>query len=367
MFCRRLAFLALVVLTVGCTRYSTRDRGPFRKQPPPPPYTSAVPGPAATHSPLAMPGATAAASAAAGEDPRLVPPKPREMPPTEAVVVPQPPRPPAVPPSGVVPAAAFVPPPTITPPPPEVAQPPKSRTPTGTHVQNVERLKAVHQLAADQWAKVTTFEAKLTRRESMNGRDGATEEVLFQFRKEPFSVYMRNVGEVGAGREVVFVKGKFDNKMKILTGKGDGFSGLTVTKSPDDPLVKAKSRNDIRDAGFGSRINNFKLALDKLESGKVPAGAVKSLGPVKRPEYAHELEGVLFTFRPGEDKALPDGGTREAYFDPKPDSPSYGLPVVSAMFDPAGKELEYNCFANVRLPANLTDADFSPDRFGKKK
>jgi hypothetical protein len=358
MLFRRLSFLLLVVLTVGCTRYSSRNQGPFKK--PPPPYSAAIPGPAANHSPLTMPGATAAAPSPMSEDPRLVPPKPPEMPPSEVVAVPQPPRPPAVPNSGVVPAAAFVPPPRIQQPAPDPSQPPpKSRTPSGSHVQNVERLKQVHQLAADQWAKVTTFEAKLTRRESMNGKDAPTEEVLFQFRKEPFSVYMRGVGGAGLGREVLFVKGKYDNKMKILTCKDDGFSGLNVTKSPDDAQVKARSRNDIRDAGFGSRIANFKAALDKLEAGKVPADAVKALGPVKRPEYAHELEGVLF--------AQPDGGVREVYFDPKPDSPSYGFPVVSVWHDATGREVEYNCFANVRLPANLTDADFTPDRFGKKK
>jgi hypothetical protein len=228
-------------------------------------------------------------------------------------------------------------------------------------------LKAVHKLAADKWETVNTFEARLTRRDSMKGKDPPTEEVLFQFRKEPFSVYMKNVGEAGNGREVLFVKGKFDNKMKILTGKGDGFSGLTVTKSPDDPFVKARSRNDIRDAGFGARLAQFKAALDKLETGTVPPDSIKALGPIKRPEYPYELEGVMFAIRAGDDKALPEGATREVYFDPKPESPSYGLPVVSVLFDPMGRELEYNYFDKFRIPANLTDADFTPDRFGKKK
>jgi hypothetical protein len=155
--------------------------------------------------------------------------------------------------------------------------------------------------------------------------------------------------------------------MQILTGKGDGLSGLRVTKSPNDDMVKARSRHDIRDSGFGSKIANFKAAIEKLEAGKVPPDSIKSLGPIKRPEYAHELEGVLFTIRAGEDKAVPNGGTREVYFDPKPESPSYGFPVVSVLFDSTGREVEYNLFDKFRLPANLTDADFSPDRFGKKK
>ena len=362
MLCRRISFLALIVLTVGCTRFSSRNQGPFKKAPPPPPYTASIPGPPATNSALNMPGGNAVA---ATDDSRLVPPKPPEMPPGFAVGVPQPPRPPAVD-TAVVPAA-FIPPPTITPPTSDVPPQPKPRTPTGMHVMNVERLKAVHKLASDKWAAVDTFEAKLTRRESMNGKDAPTEEVLFQFRNAPFSVYMRNVGEEGKGREVLFVKGKFDNRMQILTGKGDGLSGLRVTKSPDDPMVKSRSRHDIRNAGFGSRIANFKTALDKLEGGKVPPESMKALGPVKRPEYPHELEGVMFTIRAGDDAGVPGGGTREVYFDPKPESPSYGLPVVSVLFDGTGREVEYNLFDTFRLPASLTDADFSPDRFGKKK
>ena len=364
MLCRRISLLALIVLTVGCTRFQSRNQGPFKKQPPPPPYTASIPGPPANKSPLAMPGGTAGV-APPSDDPRLVPPKPPETAPGFAVGVPQPPKPPAVD-SAVVPAAGFVPPPTITPP-DAATQPGKSRTPTGSHVQNVERLKAVHKLASDKWATVDTFEARLTRRESMNGKDAPTEEVLFQFRKEPFSVYMRNTGDAGKGREVLFVKGQFNDKMKILTGKGDRISGFPVTLSPDAPDVKARSRHDIRDSGFGSKVANFKTALDRLESGRVPGESMKALGPVRRPEYPHELEGVLFTIAAGEDKAVPAGGTREVYFDPKPDSPSYGLPVVSALFDGTGREVEYNSFDRFRLPANLTDADFTPDRFGKKK
>jgi hypothetical protein len=132
-------------------------------------------------------------------------------------------------------------------------------------------------------------------------------------------------------------------------------------------MVKARSRHDIRDAGFGSRIANFKTALDKLEAGRIPSDSIKALGPVKRPEYPYDLEGVLFTVRAGDDAAVPSGGTREVYFDPKADSPSYGLPVLSMLFDGTGREVEYNLFESFRLPAKLTDADFTPERMGKKK
>jgi hypothetical protein len=218
---------------------------------------------------------------------------------------------------------------------------------------------------------VDTFEARLTRREVVGNREPKTEEQLYQFRKEPMSVYIRNTGEEGRGREIVFVRGKYDDKIQILTGAGDGIGivgvGIRVAKSPDDAQVKARSRHDIRDSGFGPRVAAFQAVLDKIEAGKLPPDAAKALGPVKRPEYPYPLEGVSFAVAPGDDRHLPKGGVKEAFFDPKPDSPSYGLPVVSAVFDHSGKEVEYALFESFRLPAGLTDADFTPDRFGKKK
>ena len=107
--------------------------------------------------------------------------------------------------------------------------------------------------------------------------------------------------------------------------------------------------------------------VEKVESGKLPPETLKYLGPTPRPEYPYPLEGVSQTIRPGDEKHSPSGGTRLWFFDPKPESPSYGLPVLVVATDPKGKELEYYCFDRFRLPAGLTDADFDPARLGKKK
>lgn len=362
---RHLALLVLVATLAGCSRYTTRGQGPFHKQPLPSPYAGAVPpAPQSGKGALAM--NTATPPAASADESRLVPPKPPDGPTGFAVNPPQPPRPPAVgeQPGGVVPAAGVVAP-AIATPGADAPGSPKS-TPSPAAV-NLAQLKKLVQVANDQWRKVDSYEARLVRKETVNGKEGPKEEVLYLFRREPMSVYMKNTGEQGKGREILYNPTKHGDKIHIVTGAGDGFTGLRVTKSPDEPMVRDRSRQSIRDAGFGRGIGAFTRMVEQVESGKLPPDALKALGPTQRPEYPYPLEAVVQTIRPGEEKHSPAGGTRTWFFDGKPESPSYGLPVLVVATDPKGKELEYYCFDRIRLPAGLTDADFDPVRLNKKK
>lgn len=222
--------------------------------------------------------------------------------------------------------------------------------------------RAIYQRAADRFAKLPDYESRLVRREVIGGKAGATEEVLFQFRQQPFSVYMRNTGEAGHGREVLYVRGKFEDKMHIVTGEGDNRlvgAGYRTALKPDSPMATSRSRHMITEAGFNTSLAKFSRALD--------AGLVKSLGKVSRKEYPYPLDGVELTLRPGDEPSLPTGGKQQIYFDPNPESGGYGLPVLVLTFEPGDREVEYYCFDRVRAPAGLTDADFTPDRLGGKK
>ena len=359
---RLLALLALAAALAGCSRYTTRGQGPFNRPLPSPSAGANQPGPQPGKQPLAMngtaPGANAPGSPASDEL-RLVPPKPPEMPPGFAVTPPQAPRPPAVgDPPGVVPAGGAAPDGS-----PEPARPSPAAV-------NLAQLKKLAQVAGNKWKSVDTYEARLVRRETVNGVEGPREEVLYQFRKEPMSIYMRTTSEAGKDRQVLYVKGKYGDKMHVSTGAGDNAFvgvGFKITISPDDPRALEKSRFSIRDAGFGRGINNFTQTVEKIESGRLPPDTLKYLGPTQRQEYPYPLEAVAQTIRPGDEKHTPHGGTRLLYFDPKPESPSYGLPVLVVATDPKGKELEYYCFDRFRLPAGLTDADFDPARLTKKR
>ena len=220
--------------------------------------------------------------------------------------------------------------------------------------------KQLVEAAAKRWSEITDFEARLVKREVVNGKPLPTDEIEYRYRRQPHSVYMRVLSEAGQGREVMYVHGKFGNQMHVVTGKGDNVlvgAGYKTEVDPDSRTAASKSRHRIYDAGMGRTVAGLAKNID----------SVKALGAVPRKEYPHPLEGVEQTIRPGADPLLPKGGRRQVYFDPKPESPSYMLPVLVTTHEPDGREVEYYCFDRMRVPAGLTDADWNPDRLGKRR
>jgi len=234
-------------------------------------------------------------------------------------------------------------------------------------------LKAVRELidaAAKKNDATSSFEARLVKREVVKGKEQPAEEAIYRFRKEPLSVHIRVVGDVGTGREVMWVKGQNDNKMTIVTGKGDNIllgAGKKMTMDPDDPLVTVKSRYRIYEAGMQRPIGALTKFVEQAEAGKRPVDSIRYVGAVDRKEYKTKPNLVEVTLTAEDDKFLPKGGKRQYYFDADPKSPSAGLPVLVISLDHENKEVEYYCFTDFKLVGELTDADFDPAKVGKKK
>ncbi|HEY2787487.1 MAG TPA: DUF1571 domain-containing protein [Fimbriiglobus sp.] len=239
--------------------------------------------------------------------------------------------------------------------------------PAGGPINDLETIKKFYALTVAQWAKVNDFEARLVKREVVNGKDMPTEEVLYRYRKSPMSVYMKNIGERGKGREILYVD-KPGAKIHVVTGQGDQLimrPGLYLQLDPDSPLVTGKSRQKISEAGFSKGIEQVGKLLALAEKGQF--SGFKVIGETKRREYPYPLQELEIHLKPGEDPNLSKGGVREVYVDPKPDSPSYGLPVVVRALDHSGREVEYYAFDRFKIPANFTDADFSPERLNRRR
>ena len=254
-------------------------------------------------------------------------------------------------------------------PPPKPADPIPTPAPTPAPVQATqagptdrEAVAKLVEAAAARWATVPDFEARLVKREIANGKPVPQSEIVYRFRQSPHSVYMKVVGGAGEGREVLYVAGKFGDKMHVVTGKGDNVlvgAGFKTEIDPHDKQATAKSRYKVTEAGFGRVIAGMRKQLDS------PDAAVRSLGPVTRPEHPYPLEGVEGVFKPGADPLLPKGGTRQVFFDPKPDSPSYRLPVLAVCKEPDGREVEYYSFDRFKVPSGWADADWTPGRLKK--
>lgn len=354
----RLALLVLIVfLGAGCFKQRMRGPGPFNKTPP-------------TPNPTLLQGTAPAAKSVLAIDSPANPQPP--APPDQVAIVPS-----KVPePAPVGPIAKSLPPVTVPDSPVAVNPPatpprqPVAAIPAPT-TDGLAALKTIARTAADRWKGIDTFEARLVRRESVGTKTPQTEEVQFQFRKEPFSVYMRNVGAAGRGREVLYNPSKFDDKLHVIVGEGDTkfirAGNKAPSMSPDSPRVRAESRHSIREVGFGTAIGSFAKTLSLVESGKAPPETLKYTGRVKRKGLGDgTLDAVEQTIHAGEETQLPAGGVRQWYFDADPKSPAHGLPVLVMTFE-GGREVEYYCFTAVRAPANLTDADFDPARLGKSK
>lgn len=369
---RTLTLVALALLVVGCTRYGKRPDGPFARQPKLDSKATVPPGPRPDNSPLAL------ATSPQPEAPR---------PPDDKTLVPSRPDPYAgiQPTGGVSPDATAFPPPgrrNPEPPPPPApsdappvrpAPPsPKAVDPAQAAARHVAEVKKLAAAAAERWAKTGTYEAVVTRRE-LSPKGKMTEDVvLYQFRKEPMSVYIRNLGESGKGREILYNPTQHKDVIHVILGKGDenllykaGDKGPAL--SPDNGLVKRESRYSIREAGWGTPIARVGMWAGKAEAGKIPADALTFHGPVERKEFPYPVVGVQLKLRPGDDPLLPDGGVRQWFFDPKPDSPSHALPILIIATEPDGREVEYYQFEKVKLGVPFTDAEFSPERLNVRK
>jgi hypothetical protein len=297
----------------------------------------------------------AARPASGGADPRLpaAAAAPNDIP---LVPVPPPPLGRKPQPGPVAPASA---PPSDGPPPaaPAPAAAPPAAPPAAPAGAS---LRELHKQAADWYAGVDSYVVRLTRREEVGGKAQPQEVLAFRFRKQPWSVYLKWVGEEGKGREVVYVKGRYENKIHTKLAPGDPGAFLTggrVALALDNPMVRSASRHAITDAGFGSCIDHLGAVIDAQEKGDGRLGTVKVVGPMKRPEFAQAVPAVEHTLPSGLEADLPRGGRRLCFFDP-----DNHLPMLVITYDDQGKEVEYYHYDRLIAPAHLDDADFDPDK-----
>jgi hypothetical protein len=221
------------------------------------------------------------------------------------------------------------------------------------------RLRDLYNKAVQKHASMDSYILRLRRREMVGEQKMPEEVMLFKFRQEPWSVYFKWLGTEGKGREVVYVKGHFDNNLHVRLAAGDILllpAGKRMAFAPDSALVRAKSRYPITEAGLGPLIVRFGTLVKAIEKGDRSQGTAKYLGQLKRPEYENKLEAVLHAIPPTCDPLFPRGGQRLWFFDP-----ALQLPVLVISQDDAGREVEYYCHDRIQFPVGLDSDDFNPD------
>lgn len=257
-----------------------------------------------------------------------------------------------------MPIAADDPPPTINPPPMPIA--PETTSAGGTAAQTLRRL-ADEALKAER--SLDNYCVRLRRRVRTGDNAGATELMMLKQRRVPFSLHLKWLGDQAQGREILFVKGRFEDKVQILTGRGDLLgTHLRLAFSPDSAIVRAKLTYDIHETGFAAAVKHFTIAIAAMERKAADAGTVQYRGRQMRPELPSELESAVHQLPAGVDPLFPRGGARFYYFDIKT-----GLPVIVQSFDEAKREVEYYCFDRLQNPIGLDDSDFDPAHLWPKR
>jgi hypothetical protein len=221
-------------------------------------------------------------------------------------------------------------------------------------------LRRICKQAHDSYAACDSYIVRLRRREQIAGRDHAEELLSLKFRKQPFSVHLKWLGQEGKGREAIFVKGMYDNKIHTLLADGDLFplpGGKRMALAPDNPLVVAASRHSITEAGIGETIERFTKLVEASARQDESKPVLTFMGRRMRPEFSHSLLATLQIIPGGHDSALPRGGQRLWFFDPKTH-----LPALIITRDDHDHIVEYYCYDRYQLGVKLDDEDFNPDK-----
>lgn len=228
-----------------------------------------------------------------------------------------------------------------------------------TSQSEADPVRRLYREAVAAYSKVPCYIARLRRREVVAGRMKPEEVLVFKFREQPYSVHFKWLGDEGRGREVVYVRGRFEDKLHIHTAANDipfTPAGRRLALAPDSMMVKAASKYPITEAGVGNMIARFGRMVDAVQAGGSGVSA-KYLGQVQRPEYPTPLEGIESQFPPNREPEIPGGGRRLVFFDPQTH-----FPVLSVTFDQLGHEVDFYCFDRFQLDVKLDDDDFNPDK-----
>jgi hypothetical protein len=227
------------------------------------------------------------------------------------------------------------------------------------------RLRLLHQQAAARYAGIDAYVVQLRRREQVHGRDKPEELIRFKFRKQPWSVALKWIGSEGQGREVVYVKGQYENKIHTLLARGDmpfAPAGKRIALAPDSIFVRSASRHAITEAGLGNLIERFGQVLEATEKNPQAFGTLKYQGLLKRPEFEGQLEAAEQIIPPGVEPHLPRGGRRLWLFDP-----ATHFPAGVLTWDDKSHEVEFYSYEQLQYPVQLDPDDFNPERLGCPK
>lgn len=216
----------------------------------------------------------------------------------------------------------------------------------------VEASQDVLGIVADMkaaYASVQDYTAHFVKRERIKDKLRDAEDIQLKFR-EPGQIYMRWMGPAVPGREILFVKGRDQDRALIHEPKFPS-SLITILTRPDSPLVLQESRYPITDVGLGRLIDLLATHTHRaLTRGELTTREVPAVDPSVSAKAEQRLELITPRAATGylANRAVVtiDLATR--------------LPVAVELFGASDELLASYTYKDLIVNPGLTDRDFDP-------
>ena len=220
------------------------------------------------------------------------------------------------------------------------------------HAPAAEASQDVLGIVADMkaaYASIQDYTAHFVKRERIKDKLRDAEDIRLKFR-EPGKIYMRWVGPYVPGREILFVKGRDQDRALIHEPKFPS-SLITILTPPDSPLVLQESRHPITDVGLGRLIELLATHIHRaLTRGELATREISAVGPSSPAKAERRLELMTPKTATGyiAHRAVVaiDLGTR--------------LPVAVELFGASDELLASYTYKDLVVNPGLTDRDFDP-------
>ncbi|HRZ86677.1 MAG TPA: DUF1571 domain-containing protein [bacterium] len=210
-----------------------------------------------------------------------------------------------------------------------------------------EQVDVLHLLRKAQTLikSVDSYTAVFVKEELIDGKMRKPETVFMKF-KRPFNVYLKWIKEPNKGREILYLKGKNNNNMKVHIGGLLNLFLPALNISPEHPQVLRNSRHPITHAGLENTIDSL---IDQFE-------LAKRRGHLQTIYHGKELLEGNETYRI--ERVLPkDKGYYCWRLVLNVDKVS-GMPVRIQMYDWNNVLVERYTYIKITLNAPLTERDF---------
>ena len=211
--------------------------------------------------------------------------------------------------------------------------------------------------ASNKWREVKDYTCILIKQERYKGKLGAQETTFMKFRKEPYSVYMKWIEPPHKGAELIFIKGRNDNK--IIYHTGGILNLINLRFDPYGWMAMKGSRHSIDKVGLGNMIGKIVEAVVLAREKK--EGELIDLGDQTIEGTSVHCHKVILP--PPKVPAEPTEASSNKYFAAMSvvgwDSKTR-LPVVIINYTGDQEILEKYIHKDLKLNPGLTDMDFDP-------